>query len=92
MSDRQAAILRYLKTRPADPPTVREIMAACGISSTSVVHYNLRELAAAGHIELHGKSRGIRLVGYVDELTRLKSENMRLRVELARLRQHNAGH
>jgi SOS-response transcriptional repressor, LexA len=42
------------------PPTVRDIAAGCGISSTSVVAYNLDRLEEAGYIRRHSDiSRGI---------------------------------
>lgn len=45
------------------PPTVRDIVSGCGISSTSVVDYNLDILARAGYIRRHaGVSRGIELL------------------------------
>jgi len=46
------------------PPTVRDIQAGCGISSTSVVDYNLKILEREGHIRRHHEvSRGIELLG-----------------------------
>ena len=45
------------------PPTVRDIQAGCGISSTSVVDYNLRILEKQGYIRRHREvSRGIELL------------------------------
>ena len=45
------------------PPTVRDIVTGCGISSTSVVDYNLDILEREGHIRRHaGVSRGIELL------------------------------
>lgn len=45
------------------PPTVRDIVAGCGMSSTSVVDYNLDILEREGHIRRHaGVSRGIELL------------------------------
>jgi len=45
------------------PPTVRDIVNGCGISSTSVVDYNLDILEREGYIHRHpGISRGIELV------------------------------
>ncbi len=47
------------------PPTVRDIMAGCGISSTSVVDYNLKALSEKGHIRRRREvSRGIELIGF----------------------------
>ena len=45
------------------PPTVRDIVSGCSISSTSVVDYNLDILAREGYIRRHsGISRGIELL------------------------------
>jgi len=45
------------------PPTIRDIVAGCGISSTSVVDYNLNILEKEGYIRRHREvSRGIELV------------------------------
>ncbi len=45
------------------PPTVRDIVSGCQISSTSVVDYNLDILEREGHIRRHsGISRGIELL------------------------------
>lgn len=45
------------------PPTVRDIVTGCGMSSTSVVDYNLDILEREGHIRRHaGVSRGIELL------------------------------
>ncbi len=45
------------------PPTVRDILNGCAISSTSVVDYNLDILEREGYIRRHpGISRGIELV------------------------------
>lgn len=46
------------------PPTIRDIVSGCGISSTSVVDYNLNILEKFGHIRRHREvSRGIELLG-----------------------------
>ena len=45
------------------PPTIRDIAHSCGISSTSVVDYNLRILEREGYISRTADvSRGIRLI------------------------------
>jgi repressor LexA len=47
LSDRQKNILRFIArflSKKDYPPTIREIGQACGISSTSVVKYNLSKL------------------------------------------------
>lgn len=67
LSDRQQQILDFLRGYRADRsymPSVREIQAGCGISSTSVVDYNLRLLERDGHIRRSPDiSRAIELVG-----------------------------
>jgi repressor LexA len=45
------------------PPTIRDIATGCGISSTSVVTYNLNKLEQAGYIHRHSDiSRGIKFL------------------------------
>lgn len=45
------------------PPTIRDIVSGCGISSTSVVDYNLKSLERQGYFRRHsGISRGIELL------------------------------
>ena len=58
-------ICRYKRLHDGLSPTIREIGDACGISSTSVVNYNLQKLAKAGLIKRYGggKTRGIVVVG-----------------------------
>ena len=66
LSERQSRILSFLNTFTLDngyPPTIREIGKAVGITSTSVVNYNLDALQRAGFIYRDRTvSRGIRLV------------------------------
>lgn len=73
LSERQSKILSFLRTFTLDngyPPTIREIGEAVGISSTSVVNYNLDALQRAGFIYRDRTvSRGIRLVDGLQELT-----------------------
>jgi repressor LexA len=63
LSDKQQHIIEFIDRFLADrgyPPTVRDIQSGCGISSTSVVDYNLKILAREGHIRRHADiSRGI---------------------------------
>ncbi|MEE9284845.1 MAG: transcriptional repressor LexA [Dehalococcoidia bacterium] len=67
LSDKKRAILRFLRDfleRKGYPPSVREIQEACGISSTSVVDYNLRLLERDGYIHRDREvSRGIEMLG-----------------------------
>jgi repressor LexA len=67
LSAKQQAILRFIRDfiREHDyPPSIRDIQEACGISSTSVVDYNLKALERLGHIRRDREvSRAIELVG-----------------------------
>jgi len=67
LSERQQSMLRFIRDyigEHARPPTVREIGLAVGISSTSVVDYNLRVLERDGHLKRERElSRGIELPG-----------------------------
>lgn len=66
LSTRQSNILQFVQTYVSDhayPPSVREIGDGVGISSTSVVDYNLRVLAKRGYIRRDPEiSRGIELL------------------------------
>jgi repressor LexA len=66
LSERQQKILDFIRVFFREnmyPPTIREIGQAVGISSTSVVNYNLNKLVDAGLIERNKEvSRGIRLL------------------------------
>ena len=66
LSRRQQAILKFIERFLDDndyPPTIRDIQTELGISSTSVVDYNLKALEARGLIRRNSKiSRGIELV------------------------------
>ena len=51
------------------PPSIRDIVSGCGISSTSVVDYNLDVLERGGYIRRHPEvSRGIELLTKTPEL------------------------
>ncbi len=67
ISTRQQQILDFLREYHTDRsymPSIREIQLACGISSTSVVDYNLRLLERDGYIRRDPDiSRAIELVG-----------------------------
>ena len=66
LSERQQAILDYIRKFLREneyPPSIREIMHTLGISSTSVVNYNLNALVREGCITRRKElARGIRLV------------------------------
>ncbi len=67
LSTRQQAIMDFIQEFSLShkyPPTIREIGKAAGISSTSVVNYNLNILERKGLIERdRDVSRGIKLAG-----------------------------
>ena len=66
LSARQKSILEFIEDFYGEhsyPPTIRDIQQACGISSTSVVDYNLRILEREGHIRRDREvSRGIEML------------------------------
>ena len=66
LTDRQQAILDFIRSFSVQtryPPTIREIGKSVGISSTSVVNYNLNVLEKQGFIARDKTiSRGIKLV------------------------------
>jgi repressor LexA len=67
LSSKQQSILRFIQhfIRDKDyPPSIRDIQDGCGISSTSVVDYNLKALERLGYIRRDREvSRAIELVG-----------------------------
>jgi len=66
LSPKQERIINFVTEFLEDkgyPPTIRDIAAGCGISSTSVVAYNLKKLEQAGYIRRHSDiSRGIKFL------------------------------
>jgi repressor LexA len=66
LSPKQERIINFVTDFLHDkgyPPTIRDIAAGCGISSTSVVAYNLDKLEQAGYIRRHSDiSRGIKFL------------------------------
>ncbi|MFN8508891.1 MAG: transcriptional repressor LexA [Dehalococcoidia bacterium] len=67
LSGKQQQIYEFLRTFLEDkdyPPSIRDIQEGCGISSTSVVDYNLRKLEEKGYIRRDREvSRGIEILG-----------------------------
>lgn len=67
LSDRQQHIIEFIRRYQEEngyPPTIREIGKAVGISSTSVVKYNLERLKEKGCLDRSKEvSRGLRLPG-----------------------------
>ncbi|NTU62176.1 MAG: transcriptional repressor LexA [Chloroflexi bacterium] len=72
LTGRQQAILDFIRDfsgKTKYPPTIREIGKSVGISSTSVVNYNLNVLEKQGHIARDKTiSRGIKLVNEAPEM------------------------
>jgi repressor LexA len=67
LSPKQQHIISFVTEFLRDngyPPSIRDIAAGCGISSTSVVAYHLNKLEQAGYIRRHSDiSRGIEFLG-----------------------------
>jgi len=63
LSNKQQQIIDFLRRFLTDrqyPPTIRDIVVGCGLSSTSVVNYNLKILERKGYIRRQPEvSRGI---------------------------------
>ena len=70
LSSKQQRIIDFIRRFGGNrgyPPTIRDIVSGCGISSTSVAAYNLGILERAGYIRRHPEiSRGIELLGRED--------------------------
>ena len=66
LSPKQQSILRFIRQFIDEhdyPPSIRQIQDGCGISSTSVVDYNLKKLEGAGYIRRDREvSRAIELL------------------------------
>ena len=82
LTGRQQAILDFIRdfsVRSKYPPTIREIGKSVGISSTSVVNYNLNVLEKQGLIERDKTiSRGIKLTGEAAEIGTLATVRIRV--------------
>ena len=67
LSDKQRRMLNFINEFVNDkgyPPTVRDILRGCDVSSTSVVDYNLRVLQREGYLRRDSEvSRGIEIFG-----------------------------
>ncbi len=67
LSSKQQSILTFIQGFIEDkdyPPSIRDIQEGCGISSTSVVDYNLKALERQGHLRRDREvSRAIELLG-----------------------------
>jgi len=83
LSARQEKILSFIRRyldKSQFPPTIREIGESVGITSTSVVNYNLNALEKKGFIERDKNvSRGLRLVDKTPTSARLAQPRQRQR-------------
>ena len=72
LSSKQQHIIDFIRSFLVDrgyPPSIRDILGGCGLSSTSVVNYNLIILEREGYIRRHHSvSRGIELMGRASDL------------------------
>ena len=72
LSSKQQHIIDFIRSFLADrgyPPSIRDILGGCGLSSTSVVNYNLTILEREGYIRRHHSvSRGIELIDRSSDL------------------------
>lgn len=82
LSERQRRMLDFIQEFNREsgyPPSLREIGRAVGISSTSVVNYNLNRLVEEGYLDRdQNVSRGIRLTEKLAKATEPLSEVMRI--------------
>ena len=82
LSDRQRRMLEFIQRFGDDsgyPPSIREIGTAVGISSTSVVNYNLNRLAEEGYLDRdQNVSRGIRLTERLGKAAERMAEVVRI--------------
>ncbi len=59
-ADRILAYIVATRARTGISPDTREIVAACGLSSTSVAAYHIRRLERAGRVTVaRGQARGV---------------------------------
>jgi len=72
LSSKQQHIIGFIRNFLVEqgyPPSIRDILGGCGISSTSVVNYNLAVLEREGYIRRHRSvSRGIELIDRSSDL------------------------
>jgi len=87
LSSKQQHIIDFIRHFWIDwgyPPTIRDMVSGCGISSTSVVNYNLNILEREGYIRRHPEvSRGIELLD--------RSPDLRSRIQIPIIGQIAAG-
>lgn len=82
LSDRQRRMLDFIQQFSDEsgyPPSIREIGKAVGISSTSVVNYNLNRLVEEGYLSRdQNVSRGIRLTEKLTRATQQMVDTLRI--------------
>ena len=82
LSDRQRRMIDFIQHFSDEngyPPSIREIGKAVGISSTSVVNYNLNRLVEEGYLSRdQNVSRGIRLSEKVSKATQQVVDTLRI--------------
>lgn len=82
LSDRQRRMIEFISEFSSEngyPPSIREIGAAVGISSTSVVNYNLNRLVEEGYLNRdQNVSRGIRLTEKLARATQQVVDTIRI--------------
>ncbi|MGD8760064.1 MAG: transcriptional repressor LexA [Anaerolineales bacterium] len=82
LSDRQRRMLAFIEkfsTENGYPPSIREIGQAVGISSTSVVNYNLNRLVDHGYLRRdQNVSRGLRLTEQMTQVADRLSDVIRI--------------
>jgi repressor LexA len=82
LTDRQRRILEFIQQFSQEygyPPSIREIGRAVGISSTSVVNYNLNRLVEEGYLSRdQNVSRGIRLTERLAGAARQMADTLRI--------------
>lgn len=78
LSERQKDILLYIEecmVSNKHPPSIREIRRKCGISSTSVVDYNLKRLEDMGYIDRKSNiSRAIQVLRPIGALLQVQNK------------------
>jgi len=82
LSEKHKRILQFLADYHAKndrPPSIREICAKVGISSTSVVNYDLDQLERRGYIIRDDRvSRGLRLTDKIKEVVQMVEDLLRV--------------
>jgi SOS-response transcriptional repressor LexA len=56
-------LIRFKTNHDGNSPTFRQIMKACGITSTSVVHYYLQRMRVNRLIKIEAGHKGIEVIG-----------------------------